>query len=44
MPSVQVLTKADILHNLTIVLIILNILLIVIQRNKKINWKWYEKI
>ena len=35
MPSVQVLTKADILHNLTIVLIILNILLIVIQRNKK---------
>lgn len=43
MPNVQVLTKADILHNLSIILIILNILLLVIQRNKTINWNWYEK-
>lgn len=41
MPSLQVLTKADLINNLVIIFIILNIFIIIAQHTKKINlWKF----
>ena len=41
-PDVQVLTKADMLNNFVIFMIVFNILLIIIQKNDKIYWKFFE--
>ncbi len=43
LPNVMVLTKADLINNLIIIMIIVNILLLIVQRNKKVEWNWYEK-
>ena len=41
MPSIQVLTKADLINNLVIIFIIINIFLVIAQHTKKINlWKF----
>ena len=42
MPDVQVLTKADMINNAIIFLIIFNIIIFMIQRNKKIELKFFE--
>ena len=42
MPDVQVLTKADMINNAVIFLIIFNIIIFMIQRNKKIELKFFE--
>lgn len=43
MPTVQVLTKADLINNLVIIFIILNIFIVIGQYTKKINlWKFEE--
>ena len=41
-PDVQVLTIADLINNLIIFLIVFNIIIIMIQRNKKIHWSFFE--
>ena len=41
-PDVQILTKADIINNFIILMIVFNILLIIIQRNNNITWKAFE--
>ena len=41
-PDIQVLTKADIINNFSIIMIIFNIVLIVIQNNSKITFKFFE--
>lgn len=43
MPTVQVLTKADLINNLVIIFIILNIFIVIGQHTKRINlWKFEE--
>jgi hypothetical protein len=42
MPSLQVLTKADLINNLVIIFIILNIFIIIAQHTKKINLRKFE--
>ena len=42
MPDVQVFTKADMINNIVISLIIFNIIIVVVQRNKKIFWSFFE--
>ena len=43
MPSIQVLTKADLINNLVIIFIIINIFMIIAQHKKKINlWKFED--
>jgi hypothetical protein len=43
MPSIQVLTKADLINNLVIIFIILNIFIVISQHTSKISiWK-FEK-
>jgi len=42
MPDIQVLTKADMINNAVIFLIIFNIIIFMIQRNKKIELKFFE--
>ena len=41
-PDVQVLTIADMINNLIIFLIVFNILIFMIQKNKKITWTFFE--
>lgn len=41
-PDVQILTKADMINNFIILMIVFNILLIIIQRNDNITWKLFE--
>lgn len=43
MSSIQVITKADTISNLCILLLIFNIIIIIIQRNDKITWTFFEK-
>jgi hypothetical protein len=43
MPEIQVLTKADLINNLTVLLIIINILIVICQNNDKINIGIFEK-
>ena len=43
-PDIQVLTKADIINNFSIIMIIFNIVLIVIQNNSKITFKFLKII
>lgn len=43
MPSIQVLTKADLINNLFIIFIIINIFLVIGQHTKKINLYKFEK-
>ncbi len=42
MPDVQVFTKADMINNIIIMLIIFNIIIIMIQRNKLIQLDFFE--
>ena len=41
--SIQVMTKSDIINYICIILLILNITLIIVQRNNKITWSYLEK-
>jgi len=41
-PALQVLTKADIINNLVILMVLFNIILIILQRSKKINVGKFE--
>tara|TARA_B100001250_G_scaffold212627_1_gene182388 strand:- start:2217 stop:4127 length:1911 start_codon:yes stop_codon:yes gene_type:complete len=41
-PATQVLTKADLLNNLVILLVLMNIVIIIMQHNKKINFGKFE--
>tara|TARA_B110000908_G_scaffold169872_1_gene227969 strand:+ start:724 stop:1866 length:1143 start_codon:yes stop_codon:yes gene_type:complete len=43
MPGVQVLTKADLINNLIISLIVMNIIIVIAQHNKNINFGFLEK-
>mgnify|MGYP001235327416 CR=1 FL=1 len=43
MPGVQVLTKADLINNLIILLIVMNIVIVIAQHNKKINFGFLER-
>ena len=43
LPVVQVLTKADIINNLILFLLILNILIVIFQKNKRYNIKFLGK-
>ena len=41
--AVQVLTKADIINNLVILMVLFNVIIIIIQNNNKINFdKFYD--
>jgi len=42
-PSVQVLTKADMINNMILALLILNVLIVIVQKNKKINFGLLEQ-
>ena len=42
-PAVQVLTKADMINNLILGLLILNVLIVIVQKNKKINFGLLEQ-
>ena len=41
--SIQVMTKSDVINYICIILLILNITLIIVQRNNKITWSYLEK-
>tara|TARA_B100001758_G_scaffold228364_1_gene222476 strand:- start:1144 stop:2214 length:1071 start_codon:yes stop_codon:yes gene_type:complete len=41
--NIQVMTKSDIINYICIILLILNIILIIVQRNNKITWPFLEK-
>ena len=41
-PDVQVLTTADMVNNLSIFLIVFNIILFMVQKNNNITWKFFE--
>lgn len=42
-PAIQVLTKADLINNLVIIMVLLNVVLIIMQNNAKINfWKFED--
>jgi len=42
-PSVQILTKADMINNMILLLLIVNVLIVIIQNNEKINFGLLEK-
>ena len=42
MPDVQVFTKSDMVNNAVIFLIIFNIIIILVQNNKTLTWKFFE--
>ena len=42
-PAVQVLTKADMINNMIFALLILNVLIVIVQRNNKINFGLLEQ-
>ena len=42
-PAVQVLTKADMINNMIFALLILNVLIVIVQRNDKINFGLLEQ-
>ena len=43
MPSLQVLTKADLINNLVVLFIILNIFIVIAQHKNKINlWRFEQ--
>ena len=42
-PAVQVLTKADLLNNLAILIVMLNIFFLVAKKSTKINLGFFEK-
>jgi hypothetical protein len=41
-PSVQILTKADMINNMILLLLIVNVLIVIIQNNEKINFGLLE--
>ena len=41
-PSVQILTKADMINNMILLLLIVNILIVIVQNNEKINFGLLE--
>ena len=43
MSGIQVVTKADIISNMCVLLLIFNIVIIIIERNDKITWPFFEK-
>ena len=42
-PAVQVLTKADMINNMILALLILNVLIVIVQKNSKINFGLLEQ-
>ena len=42
-PSVQILTKADMINNMILLLLVLNIFIVIIQNNNKISLGFLEK-
>ena len=42
-PSVQILTKADMINNMILLLLIVNVLIVIVQNNEKINFLLLEK-
>ena len=42
-PAVQVLTKADMINNMILALLILNVFIVIVQKNDKINLGILEK-
>ena len=42
-PSVQILTKADMINNMILLLLIVNVLIVIVQNNEKINFGLLEK-
>ena len=42
-PAVQVLTKADMINNMILALLILNVLIVIVQKNNKINFGLLEQ-
>ncbi len=42
-PEVQVLTKADMINNMILALLILNVLIVIVQKNNKINFGLLEQ-
>ena len=42
-PAVQVLTKADMINNMILTLLILNVLIVIVQKNSKINFGLLEQ-
>jgi hypothetical protein len=42
MPNVQILTKADLLNSLILILLVFNILIVILQANKNINFPYLE--
>ena len=41
-PSVQILTKADMINNMILLLLVLNIFIVIVQNNDKINLGFLE--
>jgi len=43
MSSIQVVTKADLMSNMCVLLLIFNIVIIIVQRNDDVTWPYFEK-
>ena len=43
MSGIQVVTKADVMSNMCVLLLIFNITIIIVERNNKITWPFFEK-
>ena len=43
MSGIQVITKADTMSNMCVLLLIFNITIIIVERNNKITWPFFEK-
>ena len=41
--NIQVMTKSDVINYICIVLLVFNIVLIIVQRNNKVTWPFFEK-
>ena len=41
--NIQVMTKSDVINYICIILLVFNIILIIVQRNNKITWPFFEK-
>jgi len=41
--SIQVVTKADLMSNMCVLLLIFNIVIIIVQRNDNVTWPYFEK-
>ena len=43
MSGIQVVTKADVMSNMCVLILIFNITIIIVERNNKITWPFFEK-